>query len=96
MKKKSHIILLIESIMACKAQQTVKDEYEDWVNDITNNNTTYPKQFSDFGVDANNVNKYYHFLGLFYQHSSYANIGLKHNSMQPNALLNIFSTSNCK
>ena len=82
--------------MGSTASTAVRDEYRAWISSITNNNTTYPKQFADFGVDSNNINKYYHFLGLFYQHSSYANIGLKHNSMEPSALLNIFLTSKCK
>lgn len=82
--------------MGSTAPVSVKDEYQDWIKTITNNNTTYPKLFSDFTADINNNNKYYHFLNLFYQHSPYANKGVVNTTLQPSALLNIFSTSNCK
>lgn len=69
-------------------------EYRNWIKTFTNNDTTFPKQFSDL-VDANNVNRYYYFLDKFYQHSKYKNLGTVNNTMQPSALLNIFSTANC-
>lgn len=82
--------------MGSTAPQTVVIEYRNWINNITSNNATYPKLFSDFTTDLNNNNKYYYFLNLFYQHSPYANKGVVNTTLQPSALLNIFSTSNCK
>ncbi|MGV3546031.1 MAG: hypothetical protein ACO1N4_03140 [Pedobacter sp.] len=82
--------------MGSGVPSAIFNEYEAWIESITDNYTKYPKQFSDFGTDSNNVNKYYHFLSLFYQHSAYANMGTVNNSLQPSALLNIFNTSNCK
>lgn len=82
--------------MGSSAPLNIVIEYRNWISTITNSNTQYPKQFSAFGYDANNVNKYYYFLNLFYQHSLYVGIGAINNTLQPSALLNIFSTSNCK
>lgn len=76
--------------MGSAAPDIVKTSYQNWINTITNNNTTYPKQLADFG------GQYYYFLNLFHLHSPYANIGTVHNNLQPSALLYIFNSSNCK
>jgi hypothetical protein len=76
--------------MGIYAPQEVVDEYRSWLTTITNADEKFPKQFSDFG------GWYFHFLGLFYQHSSYQNHGSIDNNLKPNALLSIFSSINCK
>lgn len=76
--------------MGSGAPTLIVKEYQDRIDQITDGSTKYPKQFSDLR------GQYYYFLGLFYQYSSYSNIGSINNTLQPSALLNIFSTSNCK
>lgn len=76
--------------MGSSANPLIVSEYQNWISSITSNNTIYPKQFSDFG------GQFYYFLNLFYQNSTYANIGAINTNLQPLALLNIFSSSNCK
>lgn len=76
--------------MGSTASTAVRDEYRDWIKSITNNNTTYPKQFSDFG------GQYYYFLNKFHQNTVGYSGGLVKTNLPPNALLNIFSPSNCK
>ncbi|WP_316769430.1 hypothetical protein [Pedobacter frigiditerrae] len=76
--------------MGSTASIAVRDEYRAWISSITNNNTTYPKQFSDFG------GQYYYFLNKFHQNANGYSDGLVKTDLPPNALLNIFSSSNCK
>jgi len=93
--KKSELVIINseigdESAMGPSASIELKEEYSEWLASITNNFNTSPKQFSDF------QNKYYYFLDKFYQESSYAGRGKINYNLLPNALLNIFSISNCK
>jgi hypothetical protein len=67
----------------------IKEEYKDWLDTITRNNTTQPKQFSDL------LGKYNYFLEQFHKYPPY-NDGIIHTSLLPNALLTFFSTSNCR
>jgi hypothetical protein len=68
----------------------LKEEYEAWIVSITNNFKTKPKQFSDL------QGKYDYFLNQFNQHSGYAGGDAKiRPGFQPNALLTIFSKTNC-
>lgn len=77
--------------MGSTASLTIVQEYKGWLDTITNGNTEYPKQFSNFG------SKYYYFLNKFYQNAyGYAGIGSMKTDLPPNAILNIFLTSNCK
>jgi hypothetical protein len=77
--------------MRSSAPKALKDEYRTWVESITNNYKTKPKVFSDF------QGKYDYFLEQFSLHSGYStNIdGKIRPGFQPNALLSIFSKSNC-
>jgi hypothetical protein len=72
-----------------KASTDIKQEYQKWLETITKNNTTQPKQFSDL------LGKYNYFLEHFHKYPPY-NAGIIHTSLLPNALLTFFSTSNCK
>jgi hypothetical protein len=69
----------------------LKNEYRAWVESITKNYKTKPKAFSDF------QGKYDHFLEQFSLHSGYSTEkeGKIRPGFQPNALLSIFSKSNC-
>jgi hypothetical protein len=79
------------SAMGSTASQSLKDEYATWIETVTNNNTKYPKQFSDFG------GQYYYFLTKFNQNANgYVGVGLVKTDLPPNTLLNIFLSSNCK
>ena len=68
----------------------IKQEYVDWLNTITANNTKYPKTFND--LDG----KYFYFMEKFKQYSGYAGMGNIKTDMNPNTLLTLFSTTNCK
>lgn len=79
------------SAMGSTASNSDLVEYRNWVKSITNNNTSYPTQFSDFG------GQYYYFLNKFYAIANhYSGIGIVKSDLPPNALLNIFNTTNCK
>jgi hypothetical protein len=72
------------------APKALEDEYKAWVESITNNYKTKPKAFSDF------QGKYDYFLKQFSLHSGYSSKeGKIRPGFQPNALLSIFSKSNC-
>jgi len=70
--------------------QTIRTEYQNWLNTITANNTKYPKTMADFG------GQYFYFLEKFKQYSGYSNKGNIKYDLNPTSLLNLFSTSNCK
>jgi hypothetical protein len=73
------------------APKALKDEYRTWVESITKNYKTKPKAFSDF------QGKYDYFLEQFSLNSGYSTNkdGKIRPGFQPNALLSIFSKSNC-
>ena len=76
--------------MGSTASQAIVIEYRNWISTITNGNTEYPKQFSDFR------GQYHYFLNLFHQNAFGYSDGLVKSDLLPGALLNIFSSSNCK
>lgn len=79
-----------EALMNSNVPQSIKDEYINWLNNITTNNTKYPKTFDDFN------GQYFYFVDKFKQYSGYVNMGNIDYNLKPLSLLNLFSTSNCK
>jgi len=78
------------SAMGSTASIELRTEYRNWVKSITNNNTAYPKQLSDLG------GQYYTFLNKFREHAYGYDVGIVKTDLPPDALLNIFNSTNCK
>ena len=78
------------SAIGSTASIELRTEYRNWVKSITNNNTAYPKQLSDLG------GQYYTFLNKFREHAYGYDVGIVKTDLPPDALLNIFNSTNCK
>jgi hypothetical protein len=77
------------SAMGASASDNLNQDYETWVQSITNNFTIKPLQFSDL------KGKYNYFLEQFYQNGPYNRRGAINYNLRPNALFSIFNNSNC-
>jgi hypothetical protein len=79
------------------AEQSSRDEYITWLNNITHNGTYIPKSWSEIAPNANAEQQYYHIVELYNNSfvSGTPHHGIIDYNRRPFALIDVINKSNC-